>query len=307
MVCGGDGWGLGRDSERAQEGEKKKDNKRWVWQGGGYKKHSKKEHFDSLFRTELIFPVGFKFKNSCQMIKIVQQCETSSAKAFRLFFDEQQVEDGEKESDETEGWTRRLVSSAATPPQSTVQEGGGIKNHFNESRAQRERRGETFWPHSKGRKSIFPQLCYCLQEYKCDDQKRSSLEAQTGTSSNVHQTDVLKLTGSYKKGVKGEQRCYETSVTAQFIPLQTVCIVKISSSKKKLKSCTSLVRQMDASIWLPLWWWRYLFRNVSSCVLASNAKGKNELPQLQNDRRHQLQVVPHLSSLWTSDLVKILQ
>lgn len=37
------------------------------------------------------------------MIKIVQQCETSSAKAFRLLFDEQQVEDGEKESDETEG------------------------------------------------------------------------------------------------------------------------------------------------------------------------------------------------------------
>lgn len=176
--------------------------------------------------------------------------------------------------------------------------GGNIKNHFNESRAQRERRGETFWPHSKGRKSIFSQLCYCLQEYKCDDQKRSSLEAKTGTSSNVHQTDVLKLTGSYKKGVKGEQRCYETSVTAQFIPLQTVCIVKISSS---------LVRQMDASIWLRLWWWRYLFRNVSSRVLASNAKGKNELPQLQNDRRHQLQVVPHLSPLWTSDLVKILQ
>lgn len=62
------------------------------------------------------------------MIKIVQQCETSSAKAFRLFFDEQQVEDGEKESDETEGWTRRIVSSAATPPQSTVQEGGEKKN-----------------------------------------------------------------------------------------------------------------------------------------------------------------------------------
>ena len=30
------------------------------------------------------------------MIKIVQQCETSSAKAFCLFFDEEKGEDGER-------------------------------------------------------------------------------------------------------------------------------------------------------------------------------------------------------------------
>lgn len=37
------------------------------------------------------------------VIKIVQQCESSGGEAFRLFFDEEKAEDGEKESDETEG------------------------------------------------------------------------------------------------------------------------------------------------------------------------------------------------------------
>lgn len=44
------------------------------------------------------------------MIKIAQQCESSGAEAFRLFFDEEKAEDGEKESDETEGWTEALFT-----------------------------------------------------------------------------------------------------------------------------------------------------------------------------------------------------
>lgn len=39
----------------------------------GMKKHP--NCFDSLFRAELIFPVGFRFK-IYTMIKIVQQCES---------------------------------------------------------------------------------------------------------------------------------------------------------------------------------------------------------------------------------------
>lgn len=53
------------------------------------------------------------------MIKIAQQCESSGAEAFRLFFDEEKAEDGEKESDEMEGWTRSFVhKTAATGLQS---------------------------------------------------------------------------------------------------------------------------------------------------------------------------------------------
>lgn len=113
--------------EIARERERgKKDNKRQVWQWGGYKKHSRKNALILYSELNSFFLLDLNLKIHA-MIKIVQQCETSSAKAFRLFFDEQQVEDGEKESDETEGWTRRLVSSAATPLQSNVQE----ENHCN--------------------------------------------------------------------------------------------------------------------------------------------------------------------------------
>lgn len=54
------------------------------------------KRFDSLFRTELIFLLdsGLKIHS---MIRIVQQREASSAKAFCLVFDEER---GEKDSDE---------------------------------------------------------------------------------------------------------------------------------------------------------------------------------------------------------------
>lgn len=80
------------------------------------------------------------------MIRIVQQCKTSSAKAFRLF-DEQQGEDGEKE--QASSAEERTAESLQFLLMKVLQ--------------------KTFCPHSEGWKSIFSQLHFCLQEYKCED------------------------------------------------------------------------------------------------------------------------------------------
>lgn len=69
-----------------------------------------------------------------------QQCETCSAEAFRLLFDEEKGKDGGKESDETEGGTSRFVWALFTTeqPRCNIQEEIIDWESFHVT--------ETFWP-----------------------------------------------------------------------------------------------------------------------------------------------------------------
>lgn len=96
-------WVKFRKTETAEKGKGKKDDKQSVWQEGGDEKHSKKHWF---WTHSFLLDSDLKIHT---MIKIVQQCETSSAQALCLFFVEKKGEAGEKESDEKGRWMCRFV------------------------------------------------------------------------------------------------------------------------------------------------------------------------------------------------------
>lgn len=92
MVCGGDGWGLGRErgGEEEHKGEKKTIKDEFDRKEEDMKNTPKKKRGELWFLiqdwTHFFFLLDLDLKIHT-MIKIVQQCETSSAEAFfRLFF-----------------------------------------------------------------------------------------------------------------------------------------------------------------------------------------------------------------------------
>lgn len=220
-----------RGRGRAQGGEK--DNKRWVWQeGGGYEKHSKKKKRGELWFliqdwTHFFFLLDLDLKIHT-MIKIVQQCETSSAEAFfRLFF----WWGGWRGWREGVWWDRGGWTSTARVCELLFTTGRGATDGRRKHAEQRFSSAckRTTWENfSKPRSTVFffslslllkkysiketnptiitvytAILSACLGEYKCGDQ--TLVESKKKKNCRKEQwvppkRAVLKLSGLYKKG-----------------------------------------------------------------------------------------------------------